>query len=84
MPRQIRPDKELDNELAMLYRLPPRERAVKALERIEFHRTAMRTLASTRAKAIKFALEEGITATALAEELGISRQQLYRLMEHDV
>lgn len=84
MPQQIRPDKALDVELERLYRMKPLERAIAAKDAVEWHRLAMRTLAATRAKAIRqLRDDEGMSMAAIAEALDVSRQQVYRLAEND-
>jgi hypothetical protein len=72
----------INAELTELYEMHPRERLHRALAVIEHHRHAMAAVCSTRAKAIKQLRDEGVSVIDIATDLGVVRQEVYRLAKH--
>jgi DNA-directed RNA polymerase specialized sigma24 family protein len=69
-----------ERDLARLRRLPPAERLKAAGAAIEEARASMGKLAQIRAEAIAELRSEGWSLGRIAKELGVTRQQIHRLM----
>lgn len=78
---------EIEDSAPALYEelmeLDPIERAQAAAHAMDFYRSATRMLAVVRRKAIRSLVDRGEPMTAIAEKLGISRQQVHRLLQED-
>lgn len=70
----------MDDEIAELMALAPLDRVRAASARMDLHRAAMARLGAVRGEALLALRAEGRSAIELAEELGVSRQQVHRLM----
>jgi hypothetical protein len=62
-----------------LLELPPLERAEAAARLMDAYRSAISRIATLREQALVEARFDGVSAAAIAHELGITRQQVHRL-----
>ncbi|HTJ77227.1 MAG TPA: helix-turn-helix domain-containing protein [Acidimicrobiales bacterium] len=61
----------------------PLVRAQRAASMMHHHRVAMSRLAAVRAQALVELRQSGRSAAGLAEDLGVSRQQVHRLLRSE-
>lgn len=88
MARSTPMDKGFHDIVAELDDLPALERYHRAGDHLEQYRRLVGAMASIKAKAIQDLLDHGLagqpmSATAVAEMLKISRQQMYRLLSEE-
>ena len=72
-----------DGEHARLAKMTPLARAKAAAELMDEHRQAIADLAAIRAGALRELRDQGMSAINISEALGISRQQVHRLLRED-
>ena len=78
-----------ESDRARLAKLTPLARAKAAAQLMDEHRQAIADLAAVRAAALRELRDQGMSAAHISEALGISRQQVHRLLreagaeEHD-
>jgi excisionase family DNA binding protein len=72
-----------DGEHARLAKMTPLARAKAAADLMDEHRHAIADLAAVRAAALRELRDQGMSAINISEALGISRQQVHRLLRED-
>jgi excisionase family DNA binding protein len=72
-----------DGEHTRLAKMTPLARAEAAATLMDQHRRAIADLAAVRAAALRELRDQGMSAINIAEALGISRQQVHRLLREE-
>lgn len=68
------------SELTSLAKMAPLARATEAAHLMDEHRNAISRLAAARAGALRELRDSGLSVINIAEALGISRQQVHRVL----
>lgn len=79
MTRAERTDKAID----ALAKLPPLQRLTEAVALMNEHRAAIGRLARIRASAVRELTASGMSVAAVAKAVGVTRQEIYRLLREN-
>lgn len=75
---------QLDKNLTtMLQQLPPLQRLTEAVSMMDRHRAAIGELARIRAAAARELVDGGMSVIAIADAVGVTRQEIYRLLKEN-